>query len=191
VDDAVRRIVATLEAKSELNSTYFLFTSDNGYHMGERRMGPGKMTPYLTDVAVPLIVRGPSVPAGETRGELLQNVDLAPTFAELADLPVPNYADGTSFAPFLRGESVVPSDREAALIEGMGRHPFRGLISDGYSYTEYRGGFRELYDLSQDPHQLDNLLHEPTPEEEAEALSARLKSLKDCTRETCSEAEGS
>jgi arylsulfatase A-like enzyme len=59
VDREVAELVATLAREGELSNTYIFFTSDNGYHMGEHRLQAGKMTPYTTDVNVPLIVRGP------------------------------------------------------------------------------------------------------------------------------------
>src|SRR3712207_8954197 len=58
-----------------------IFTSDNGWHAGEHRLSAGKWTAYEEDVRVPLIVRGPRVPAGRTLEHLVLNNDLAPTFA--------------------------------------------------------------------------------------------------------------
>ena len=79
--------MAALAATGRLANTYIVFASDNGYHMGEHRMLPGKYTPYETDIHVPLIVRGPGVPAGVVRSQFVGNVDLAETFADLAGVP--------------------------------------------------------------------------------------------------------
>ena len=62
VDDLIGRIKATLRARRLLDNTYIVFSSDNGYHMGEHRLMPGKMTAFDSDIRVPLIVAGPGVP---------------------------------------------------------------------------------------------------------------------------------
>ena len=64
VDDMIGHLEAELQAKGEARDTYFIFSSDNGYHMGEYRLDPGKQTAFDTDIHVPLIVAGPGVPAG-------------------------------------------------------------------------------------------------------------------------------
>ena len=101
VDEAVADLVATLDAAGRLSNTYIFFTSDNGYHMGEHRLTPGKYTPYETDIHVPLIVRGPGVPAGAVRDQLAGNVDLAETFADLAGVPPLSFSDGRSLKGLL------------------------------------------------------------------------------------------
>ena len=64
VDEAVAAVVQALEESGQLANTYILFTSDNGFHMGQHRMKAGKYTPYETDVHMPLLVRGPGIAAG-------------------------------------------------------------------------------------------------------------------------------
>ncbi|WP_374456844.1 sulfatase-like hydrolase/transferase [Nocardioides sp.] len=78
--------------------TYVVLTSDNGFHLGQNGMGRGKGTPYDTDVRVPLLVTGPGVVPGK-RQEVTSNIDLAPTFEELAGLPPAPYRSGVSLAP--------------------------------------------------------------------------------------------
>jgi arylsulfatase A-like enzyme len=78
--------------------TYVVLTSDNGFHLGQNGMGRGKGTPYDTDVRVPLLVTGPGVVPGKRR-EVTSNIDLAPTFEELAGLPPVPYRSGVSIAP--------------------------------------------------------------------------------------------
>jgi arylsulfatase A-like enzyme/CubicO group peptidase (beta-lactamase class C family) len=123
VDEMVARLVATLEATGELTRTYVIFTSDNGYHMGHHRMPDGKMTAYEEDIRVPLIVRGPGVPAGKTlAGYLTGNVDLAPTFAAIAGVQPPDFVDGRSLVPLLSAAPPAPSAwRQAYLVE---QYPF-------------------------------------------------------------------
>lgn len=118
-DDLVKNVVDTLQATGQLNNTYIVFSSDNGFHLGQHRLPPGKQTSYDEDIHVPLIVRGPGVAAGKTVDELASNVDLAPTFAQLASATVPDFVDGRSLVPMLQGQT--PSDwRNAVLIEHYG-----------------------------------------------------------------------
>ena len=75
-----------------------MLTSDNGFHLGQNGLGRGKGTPYDTDVRVPLLVTGPGVVPG-TRQEVTSNIDLAPTFEELAGLAPAPYRSGLSLVP--------------------------------------------------------------------------------------------
>jgi hypothetical protein len=102
VEDMVGAVIGALEAWGQLERTYVIFTSDNGFHLGVHRLLPGKQTPYEEDIRVPLIVRGPGVPERVTREHLVGNIDLAPTIADLAEARVPGFVDGRSFVPLLR-----------------------------------------------------------------------------------------
>src|SRR6185312_8521915 len=83
---------------------YFVFSSDNGFHLGEHRLSSGKQTAFETDIRVPLIVAGPDVPAGRDASQLTSSIDLAPTFETLAGLPVPAGVDGHSLAGLWHGQ---------------------------------------------------------------------------------------
>ncbi|WP_110181063.1 sulfatase-like hydrolase/transferase [Nocardioides solisilvae] len=100
VDRTVRRILRAVD-----DDTYVVLTSDNGFHLGQVGMGLGKGTPYDTDVRVPLLVRGPGVEPGP-RAEMTSNIDLAPTFEELAGLPPAPYRAGTSLVASLADRTV-------------------------------------------------------------------------------------
>jgi N-acetylglucosamine-6-sulfatase len=118
VDDGVAGLVDTLRKSGQLANTYFVFTSDNGFHLGQHRLPAGKETAYEEDIHVPMFVRGPGVPAGAHVDALVGNVDLAPTFAALAGARVPDFVDGRSFAPFLSDPEQGPADwRHAYLLE--------------------------------------------------------------------------
>ncbi len=80
--------------------TYVVLTSDNGFHLGQLGMGRGKGTAYDTDVRVPLLITGPGVVPG-TRKEVTSNIDLAPTFEEMAGLLPAPYRSGRSLVPTL------------------------------------------------------------------------------------------
>ena len=189
VDRKIAELVATLAREGELSNTYIFFTSDNGYHMGEHRLKAGKMTPYTTDVNVPLIVRGPGVEEGVWRREFVQNTDFAPTVADLADATIPEFVDGTSMVPLLRGEEV--DWRQQAFFEGRGGKAFAGIAtSDGSYYIEYASGEKELYDTRKDPYQLTNSYRSATQTRKAH-LAARVEAIKGCSGPSCQLAEGS
>ena len=84
VDDLIGRLVKRLRKSGELENTYILFTSDNGFVMGEHRRPQGKWSAYEEAMRVPLIVRGIGVPEGRTLPHMVLNNDFAPTFADLA-----------------------------------------------------------------------------------------------------------
>jgi len=118
VDEAIESICNTLDETKQLENTYIVFASDNGFHLGEHRMRRGKMTAYETDIHLPLIVRGPGVRHGVRAEELAGNIDLAPTFAEIAGAKVPDFVDGRSLLPILRGDAGLDKNwRKVFLVE--------------------------------------------------------------------------
>lgn len=84
VDEMVEGIVQRLDKAGVLDNTYIFYSSDNGYHISQHRMHPGKECGFETDINVPLIVRGPGIPAGSTQGVPTSHTDLAPTIMKLA-----------------------------------------------------------------------------------------------------------
>ena len=120
VDDMVKDVVETLQAHNRLDNTFVIFTSDNGYHLGQFSQPLDKREPYETDVRVPLLVRGPSIPQGHILSYPTSNVDLAPTLLDLANLPVPKYMDGTSLKPILIN-SIVNYEYAQNEIKELGR----------------------------------------------------------------------
>jgi len=119
-DDIVRtysqNVVDTLTATGQLDNTYIVFTSDNGFHMGQHRLVAGKNTEFDEDLRVPLIVRGPAIPAGQTRQEATLNIDFTPTFLELAGAAIPDAVDGRSIAALVRNVTP-PAWRQFIFIE--------------------------------------------------------------------------
>jgi len=98
VDDMIESFVTTLKQTGQLDNTYIFFTSDNGFHLGNHRQLTGKVAPYEEEIRVTMIVRGPGVPAGKSLDQLTGNIDLAPTWAELAGAAAPDFVDGRSLA---------------------------------------------------------------------------------------------
>ncbi len=210
VDEMIDALLDQLAGLGELDNTYIFFTSDNGYHMGQHRLAAGKYTAYDEDTHVPLVVAGPGVPAGVVRLELALNIDLAPTFAELAGTTLADFVDGRSLAPLLTG-AMPATWRTAVLYEQGARETveeqglgvdrsepraarqavapdLRSIRTERYVYTGYSSGDQEFYDLVADPFQLRNAV------ERADAalldyLRARLAELSNCQRAGCREAE--
>jgi arylsulfatase A-like enzyme len=197
---AVDRMIGSLEDKLKAeglaDDTYFVFNSDNGFHMGEHRLWPGKSTAYDTDIKVPLIVTGPGVPAGHTVSQQADNIDLSPTFQELAGLTPASNIDGRSLAGLIHGRPA-PSDwRRAVLVEhhhpaGKKNDPdagpeqagdppsYEAMRTAGALYVEYADGEREYYDTATDPNELRNLAPSLTPDRRT-ALHTALAKLEHC-----------
>ena len=103
VDDLVSGVIDALKEAKLLETTYVVFTSDNGFHFGHFRLPPAKMHVYEFDVHVPFFVRGPGVCANSTIHEVIGNTDLAPTFLEIAGVPADALRpDGKSVLPLLQ-----------------------------------------------------------------------------------------
>jgi len=190
VDDLVADLIETLEKTDQLDNTYIVFATDNGFMLGEHRLIQ-KGKPYEESIRTPLLIRGPGVPAGETRTQLVSNVDLAPTFAELAGAEPPAKPDGRSLAPFLSG-NLPASWRETLLLERRNATlSWVGVRTRRYAYFEYEEtGEEELYDLQSDPYQLKSI-HKSADPALLSRLRARLQALEDCTGAECREAEES
>jgi len=180
VDRLLGLVEARLAARGLARNTYIVFSSDNGYHMGQHRLLPGKETAFDTDIRVPLIIAGPGVPHGKVSSQVVQNVDLYPTFVELAGRRPVGSVDGQSLLPLLDppagGAVAWPT---VALIEHHGPSDVRdpdfengelGGNPSAYEairisnrqfgnavYVEYeKTGKREYYNIDQDPYRREN-----------------------------------
>ena len=121
MEDLVANLIAKLQATGQLDNTYLFFGSDNGFHLGQHRQHPGKQTAFEEDIKVPLVVRGPGIPAGQSRDQAVLNIDLAPTWAALGGATVPDFANGRSLLPLLRADQPTPSIwRQNVLVEHYG-----------------------------------------------------------------------
>ncbi|MEB3368622.1 sulfatase family protein [Saccharopolyspora mangrovi] len=194
VDEMLAGFQRTLEETGQAQRTHVIFTSDNGFHLGEHALPEGKQTAFDHDVRVPLVATGPGVPAGRTVPDSVQNIDFRPTFAEIAGAPPRPDLDGVSFAGLLRGES--GSGRDVALVEHheprvSREDPDHQERPDGVpptytairtpegTYVEYLNGEREYYDDRTDPHQLNNS-YQRLPADERERLHRTLTALAGC-----------
>ena len=180
VDEGIGAVIDALQRSNRLDQTYLFFLSDNGYHLGQHRLPPGKGSPYEEDIHGPLVVRGPGVPAAASRDELVAMIDLAPTLAELGGGALGHIADGRSLVPLLHSLDPAPAWRQSLLIEAyldphaftptrpanweppdtgdatMAQPSYTALHTGRYIYVEYSDNNRELYDLQYDPYEVSN-----------------------------------
>jgi N-acetylglucosamine-6-sulfatase len=199
----VGRVVGALRDTGELSNTYIVFTSDNGIYLGEHRL-EHKAAAYNAGPRIPLVIRGPGIPAGVSRSQMALNNDFAPTFAALAGVTPPAFVDGRSLRPLLT-TSPPATWRSAFLVEHR-KAPeeyayvkaipnYDAIRTSQYNYVEYATGERELYDLNTDPTELTNIYNSASPTLISD-LHARLDALKRCagsgqTATSCKVAEGS
>jgi N-acetylglucosamine-6-sulfatase len=187
LDDLVAGIVSELVDSGVLSNTYIFFTSDNGWHAGEHRIPKEKWRPYEEDVHVPLLVRGPGVTARRQAHKLVLDTDYLPTFTALAGVHTPNFVDGRSLQPVLKGNST--AWRSAILLEAAAHYSpaYRGIrTSDGRKYVEYASGKMELYHLDRDPYELRDSYDPSNP---PATLVSRLQALKTCAAASCRAVE--
>jgi len=154
VDEAVADIREALENLGIDRETIVVFTSDNGFLFGEHG-AIGKGLAYEESIRVPLVVWSPQLEAQEVQEQVL-NIDLAPTFAELAGTTMP--ADGRSLVPLLRGEKV--PWRRSFEVEwrpgfGLRGRSYRAIRTPFSKYIEWDDGHCELYLLASDPLELE------------------------------------
>jgi N-acetylglucosamine-6-sulfatase len=101
VDDGVKQVIQALGQIGRLRNTYVIFTSDNGFFFGEHRLLGGKFLAYEPATHLPFLIRGPGIQQGSSTGELVANIDLAPTLLELAGAEADKSIDGRSLVPYL------------------------------------------------------------------------------------------
>ncbi len=200
VDGMIARLRATLRHNGVADNTYLVFSSDNGYHMGDHRLMQGKMTAFDTDISVPLVVVGPDVPAGKTVAKITENVDLRSTFSRLAGASVPNDVDGHSLVPLLRGKTG-SNWRTAALVEHHGPDTsksdpdyqaaksgnptsYEAIRKQNAVYVEYTNGDREYYNIAKDPYELHNTYKRQSAVKKAR-LHRTLTRLETCSGQSC------
>lgn len=180
VDELVDGLVARLEAHGVLENTYIIYSSDNGFHIGQHRLQPGKSCGYEEDVHVPMIIRGPGVAGGYSTDMVTTHTDLAPTFLKLLGIAPRHDLDGRAF-PVKREDievevAAAQTVREHVAVEYWGFAGGEGihdrtlhenntykairLVGEGFNvyYSIWCNNEHELYDMTRDPGQMINLL---------------------------------
>jgi arylsulfatase A-like enzyme len=142
VDEMVEALVKKLEAQGILDNTYIIYTSDNGFHIGQHRLQPGKYCPYEEDINVPLLIRGPRVPRNMTTEILTTHTDIAPTLLSIIKAPLRDEFDGTPIPVTKPSIDASTEDRyEHVQVE------FWGLAfaeSARFRYNDLNGTFRSF-----------------------------------------------
>jgi N-acetylglucosamine-6-sulfatase len=164
IDANIGRVLDALEAKGLDDNTLVVFTSDNGFFWGEHGRGDKRLA-YDESIRVPLLMRGPGVEPGQTSDALVTNIDLAPTILTAAGVPVPAAMQGKPLNGLLDGSGGFERDAVFAEYYPEVKHPgiprWDAVRTDTHMYvTHPDAGFEydELYDLVNDPYQMNNLL---------------------------------
>ena len=212
VSDLIVRLRGALGA--EIDNTYLVFTSDNGFFLGQHRLFGGKGTAYDHDVRVPLVIVPPGGRA-EPRSvtAVVQNVDLAPTLAEIAGAPLVLPPDGMSLLPWLGPPEALPTSwRDGGLISFLGGEdglgpdrsqtgkivpPYKALRTEQYLYVDYTEVDAtppndhldgEFFWLASDAEQLDNRYDDLAPEQRHD-LNSALVAYSSCAKLACRQAD--
>lgn len=187
VDDIMESLVRLLKEYNQLDNTYFLWTSDHGFHLGQFRLPSCKLQPYEFDIRIPFFIRGPGIPQHSRMDFVAGIVDIAPTLLSLGGgRPLPSM-DGKSFAHLLfDGNPAARSNwRDKHMIEywslgyverfdhlvDMPNNTYIGVrllnSTHNYLYAEYYANENEvsyenpleyeLFDIDADPYQFANL----------------------------------
>ncbi|MCI5990421.1 MAG: sulfatase [Bacteroidales bacterium] len=186
LDDNVGRVLDYLRDAGLEDNTLVVYTSDQGFYMGEHGWFDKRFM-YEESMRTPLVMR---LPKGFSRrgdiDRLVQNIDFAPTFLELAGAEVPDEMQGVSLMPLLRGEN--PQDWRKSLYYHFYEYPAEhmvmrhfGIRTERYKLIHFynSGDFYELYDLQNDPSELDNLYGKEGYEDLADSLKNELSLLQE------------
>jgi N-acetylglucosamine-6-sulfatase len=190
VDEGVAKVIGELKRTGRLDDTLILYTSDNGWLQGQHRIQNAKELPYEPSIRVPLVVRGPGVPANAHLPQLVVNADLAPTILAAAHATPTLVQDGLSLLPLFAAPATSWS-RDILLERGPGGNStgatrlYTGLRTQRYVYLEYASGERELYDLQTDPFELESKHDDPAYAAVETELAQRLALLRDCAGLAC------
>ncbi|MDE1160406.1 MAG: sulfatase [Acidobacteriaceae bacterium] len=184
VDENIGRITSYLEKKNILDETAIVQTSDHGYFLGEFRLFDKRLM-HEPSIRVPLQIRYPErIPAGTVRSEQVLDIDLAPTFLDLAGVPIPAHMQGKSVLPLAKRAD--PEFRKEWYYEYFewpnpeAVRPHRGLRTERYKLIHYVSDPQEfeLYDLQADPGETTNLYGRPELADLQKDLFARLDALQ-------------
>ncbi len=189
VDEAIASHIRTLRRTRQLGRTYVIFTSDNGYALGEHNLY-GKLWHYREPLEIPIVVRGPGVPRGRTSPTTVTNPDLPVSIAAAAQAKPMRRVDGVNVFDHLRGTSegtrVVPI--EAYPVRGGERALYKGIRLGDWTYVRFRNGSEEMYDGRTDPYQMRNLVKAPAYLPQLRELRVMTQTYKTCAGHTCPQA---
>jgi arylsulfatase A-like enzyme len=189
VDDNVGRVLAYLDKSGLASNTIVIYTSDQGFFLGDHGLFDKRFM-YEESLRMPFLVRWPAVIKPGSRSDAMAlNVDFAETFLEAAGLPVPSTMQGQSLVPILRGR--VPASWRTSMYyryyHDPGDHNTRahyGVRTTTHKLIYFwKKGQWELYDLVNDPLEMNNIYGQPGQEKITAALEAELLRLKRAVRD--------
>lgn len=183
MDAAVGRVIRETERRGLSDNTWIIFMGDNGWFLGEHGL-TSKVLPYEESMRVPMAISGPGTSA-QVVDDLVLNIDLTATIYELAGIPVPDTLHGRSLLPIVAGQT--PKDwRQSFMYEAptpqLGSRPLWAIRNERWKYVETqvddKSTFTELYDLSSDAIELNNVVDAPANQETVQRLAEELRSQK-------------
>jgi len=186
VDDLVASVVDALKQTGKLDDTVIIYTSDNGFIYGEHRL-IGKSAAYEESIKVPLLMRGPGIPKNETRSELVNNLDVVATIAELAGASPQLVLDGRSLTGLFAGapwRSAILLQSPVSRVQKPSAR-FTGVRTATRKYVKYDNGFEQLFDLEADPHEIHNEVANPSYAGDLAMLRGLDDRLKTCAGSNC------
>lgn len=168
IDENVGKLLAKLAELGLADNTVVIYSSDNGYYLGEHSLGD-KRTAYDESLRIPMLVRWPKLAArGTTINEMVLNIDLAPTLLDLAGVPIPRQMQGRSWRPLLAGDPAKANWRHAFFYEyfregRFGAPTVTAVRTDHAKLIKYPGHpeWTEMFDLDADPYEIQNLYNQP------------------------------
>ena len=173
LDASVGRILESLKKSGLYDDTIILFSADNGLGLGEHGL-MGKQNCYEHSIKMPLLFTGPGIPKGETRDGMVYLMGIFPTLCELADVEIPKTVEGVSFARQFADSEASARD----ILFFAYRDKIRGVKTEKYKLIEYRfkqNRWTQLFDLEEDPWEMNNLADDGRFREVREALEARVR----------------
>ncbi len=184
VDESIGKVLAELERQGTLDSTVIVFAGDNGFFHGEHGL-TNKRAMYEESLRIPLLMRYPAlVRPGTVTSEMALNIDMAPTFLDLAGLPIPAAVQGKSWVPLLSGREKKLRTSflyEYSIEAGFTDTPsMEGIRTDRWKYIRYPEIHEtdELYDLKADPHEMSNVVNDPAAAGQLKEIKAEFEQLK-------------
>ncbi|MEZ4884665.1 MAG: sulfatase [Chitinophagales bacterium] len=180
LDESIGEVLDYLEKNDLMENTVVFYMGDNGFSFGEHGL-IDKRQAYEESMRVPLLVMGEGlIPATSKVEEVIQNIDIAPTILDLAGLETPANMDGASFVPLLKGEDM--DWKDTIYYEYFWERPFpqtptvHAIRTNQYKYIRYHGiwDINELYDLKNDPQEMNNLIRNPEYTKLSEELRDKL-----------------
>jgi arylsulfatase A-like enzyme/Ca2+-binding RTX toxin-like protein len=182
IDELIRGAMSELERQNELDNTIVLLTSDNGFLMGEHSLF-GKQSFYEESIRVPLMIWDGRAKVASTHSELVLNLDIAPTLLDLANAPPRANLDGSNLVPLLNQQPTAWRNDFFIKNVRLGNDDGPTITENAvrttqWLYAERSDGSKFLFDLIQDPRQVNNLIDQPSYSEIQATLTARLSQLQ-------------